>query len=109
MNWFNPQNWSDEKDYGLDEILEFSNQFNEPLAEAGYDHSKITQEWKKMRRYVEINLPKKEPAQLWRNIINHNERGISKHFFTCQIDALFIRIQLLSREGLYSFNNDAIR
>ena len=74
MNWFNPQNWSDEKDYGLDEILEFSNQFNEPLAEAGYDHSKITQEWKKMRRYVEINLPKKEPAQLWRNIINHNER-----------------------------------
>jgi hypothetical protein len=74
MNWCNPENWTDERDDGIDEIRKFAAHFNQPLHEAGYDETKIRQEWRNFRRYVNQNLSGKEPRVLWKNVLLYKRK-----------------------------------
>ena len=49
MNWYNPQNWTDGKDYGIEEIKAFANHFQVPLSRASFDETKIRKEWRDFR------------------------------------------------------------
>ena len=37
MSWCNPEYSTDDKEFGIDELEQFSSHFKEPLAEAGFD------------------------------------------------------------------------
>ena len=41
MNWFHPQNWADQKDFGINDLNKFADYFSSPLATAGYDNKKV--------------------------------------------------------------------
>lgn len=69
MNWCDPKNWTDEKDYGLDELTKFASHFEIPLAMTTYDSEKVRLEWRNFRRYVSLNLPGKEARILWKKIL----------------------------------------
>ena len=71
MNWFHPQNWTDQKDFGIDDLNEFDHYFSSPLTAAGYDNKKVILERRNLRRYVNINLSKKEPWILWKTSMNY--------------------------------------
>ena len=55
MLWFNPLNWTDDKEYGRDQISALHSHFEVPLSNTNYDHSKILGEWKRFRMFVKVN------------------------------------------------------
>ena len=69
MTWFHPENWTDEKDYGLEQIIEFANLFVKPLQKAGYNELKIRAEWRGFRRHVNENMIGREPKQIWKAML----------------------------------------
>ena len=74
MKWCNPENWTDEKDYGIDEIKEFASHFRVPLSSTAYDETKVRLEWRNFRRHVSLNHPGKEARVLWKNILNYKRK-----------------------------------
>ena len=36
MNWFHPQNWTDQKDFGINNLSKFADYFSSALTAAGY-------------------------------------------------------------------------
>ena len=71
MKWCNLESWTDDKDYGIDEIRAFASYFRVPLLSTAYDKTKIRLEWKNFRRHVSLNLPGKEARVLWKNILSY--------------------------------------
>ena len=74
MDWCNPEVWSDEKDFGLKDIEAFANHFSVPLGAAGYDKMKVMREWKRVRAFVQQNLLRRPPSQVWKNILLHKRQ-----------------------------------
>lgn len=70
MSFFDPKNWTDEKDYGNDAIVTFANHFQTTLAVTSYDSSKVLREWRMLRNYVKVWFRKVEAEDLWKKIIN---------------------------------------
>lgn len=69
MNWCNPEVWSDEKNYGIDEIRGFADHFHTPLHVAGYDGNKVMKEWKSVQRHVKENLLGRTTSEVWKSIL----------------------------------------
>ena len=70
MNWFHSQNWTDQKDFGIDDLNKFDH-FSSPLTAARYDNKKVILEWRSLSHNVNISLSKKEPRILWKTIMNY--------------------------------------
>ena len=60
MKWCELENWTDDKDYRIDEIREFASHFHIPLSSIAYDQTKVRLEWRNFRRHVSLNLPRKQ-------------------------------------------------
>ena len=71
MSWCNPEYWTDDKEFGIDELEQFSSHFKEPLAEAGFDWQKAIKEWKHVQRHIKQNLPGKSALQVWKSILQY--------------------------------------
>ena len=71
MSWCNPEYWADEKDFGIDELEQFSSHFKEPLAAAKFDFKKAIKEWKHVQRHIKQNLCGKPPLNIWKSIIQY--------------------------------------
>ena len=69
MNFFDPKNWTDKKDYGNDAIVNFAAHFQSTLASAGYDSTKALREWRMLRNYVKVWLSNVPNEELWKKII----------------------------------------
>ena len=52
MRWMDPQFWSDESDYGNDDIGTIAIHFQEPLVFAAYDQGMVLREWKSFKNFV---------------------------------------------------------
>ena len=63
-HWFDPKNWLDEQEYGVDEIETFSHHFSMPLVESGFEVQKCFSEWKRFKFYVKANY-KTAISQKW--------------------------------------------
>ena len=74
MKWCNPESWTDDKDYGIDEIREFASHFCVPLSSTAYDETKIRLEWRNFCHHVSLNLPEKEAHMLWKNILSYKRK-----------------------------------
>ena len=74
MKWCNLESWTDDKDYGTDEVRAFASHFCVPLLSTAYDETKIRLEWKNLRRHVSLNLPGKEACVLWKNILSYKRK-----------------------------------
>ena len=72
MTWFDPKNWSIEKDYGLNDISSLSSHFKIPLVAAGYDETKIIAEWKRFRCFIKAQYSLTElddVTKIWKNVL----------------------------------------
>ena len=74
MKWCNPENWTDERDYGIEEIKEFASHFCIPLSSTAYDETKVRLEWRNFHHYVSLNLPGNEAHVLWKNILSYKRK-----------------------------------
>ena len=74
MKWCEPENWTDDKDYRIDEIREFASHFHIPLSSIAYDQMKVRLDWRNFRRHVSLNLPGKEAPVLWKNILSYKRK-----------------------------------
>ena len=74
MKWCNPESWTDDKDYGIDEIREFASHFHVPLSSTAYDKTKIRIKWRNFHCHVSLNLPGKEACVLWKNILSYKPK-----------------------------------
>ena len=75
MKWCNPESWTDDKDYGIDEIREFASHFRVPLSSRAYDETKIRIKWRNFC-HVSLNLSGKEARVLWKNILSYKRKGL---------------------------------
>ena len=71
MSWCNPEYWTDDKEFGIDELEQFSSHFKEQLAEPGFDWQKAIKEWKHIQRHIKQNLPGKSALQVWKSILQY--------------------------------------
>ena len=69
MRFFDPENWTGEKDYGNDAITSFANRFQMTLAATGYDSGKVLVEWRMLRNYVKVSFRNVEAEDLRQKII----------------------------------------
>ena len=69
MRFFDPENWTGEKDYGNDAITSFANHFQMTLAATGYDSGNVLVEWRMLRNYVKVSFRNVEAEDLWQKII----------------------------------------
>jgi len=70
MDWFDVNNWEEEKEYGYDKLRNLSKHFKEPLEKAGYDEENVIKEWNKIRRHILAHFTKKNSArQIWEKIL----------------------------------------
>ena len=74
MKWCNPEKWTDDKDYRIDEIREFASHFHIPLSRIAYDKTKIRLKWRNFHCHVSLNLPGKEAHVLWKNILSYKQK-----------------------------------
>ena len=69
MKWYDPKNWTDEKNYGIEEINKFYTHFEVPLNESGFDKIVATREWIMLKSYVKANFPGGIKAHaLWKHV-----------------------------------------
>ncbi len=70
MRWFDPQYWMNESDYGNEDLLEVAKHFEEPLAFASFNASKVLREWKSFKKYVRSYYTKLPDAHtLWKSVL----------------------------------------
>ncbi len=70
MQWFDPQYWMNESDYGNEDLLEVAKHFEEPLAFASFNASKVLREWKSFKKYVRSYYTKLPDAHtLWKSVL----------------------------------------
>ena len=72
MRWMDPQFWSDESDYGNDDIVTIAMHFEEPLVFAAYDQGMVLREWKSFKNFVRSYFPKSPSAKhLWKSVLTY--------------------------------------
>ena len=71
MKWCNPENWTDDKDYGIVEIKEFASHFHILLLSTIYGKMKFRLEWINFCCHVSLNPLGKEACVLWKNILSY--------------------------------------
>ena len=72
MRWMDPQFWSDESDYGNDDIGTIAIHFQEPLVFAAYDQGMVLREWKSFKNFVRSYFSKSPSAkQLWKSVLTY--------------------------------------
>lgn len=77
MNWVDPENWDDEKTYGIDQITALILHFEVPLKSAGFDSKAVFKEWRFFKNYVRANHIGLESLQLWKKIFNNKKEEYS--------------------------------
>ena len=72
MQWFDPQFWSDEVDYGKNELLELAKHFEEPLAFVLFNPVAVTRVWKSFKNLVCSYYAKIPSAKdLWKSVMSY--------------------------------------
>ena len=76
MIWFDPKKWTDDKDFGFEELKSFATHFATPLGEASYDASKVNSEFKRFRLFVKTHYSATEldAKKNWKHALLH-QRG----------------------------------
>lgn len=74
MSWCSPEQWTNEMDYGVEEIQSLANHFEVPFLKAGFDPSKWRLEWKNLQRYAKMYMLGKEANQLWKSIVVYKQK-----------------------------------
>ena len=85
IKWCNPKSWTDDKDYGIDEIREFASHFHVPLSSSTYDKTKIRIKWRNFHCHVSLNLPGKEACVLWQNILSYKPKEFPNICFLAEL------------------------
>ena len=80
MEWLDPKNWSDEHEYGHDQIQAFANHFSILVANTAYESNKVLHEWKRFRIFVKANYQrdlmedKTNAKKIWKHILNYRRK-----------------------------------
>ena len=74
MTWMDPQFWTDDRDYGINSLTVFINEFRAPLLAAGFDERKVFQEWKAFKITVNSNYKNVEATKMWEKMFVHKKR-----------------------------------
>ena len=69
MKWFDPMNWTAEKDYGVTDSSMFASHFEKPLQATEFDLTRALKEWSAFKKYVNYNMKGTESQKLWENIL----------------------------------------
>lgn len=69
--WLDPKLWDhNDKAFGKAEINQLCDTFNEPLSAAGFERSKVFQEWRSLKITQKSFYAKMESRQLWEKILS---------------------------------------
>ena len=72
IKWFNPQNWTADRNYGVDEIEQLIAHFQAPLQAAKFDKNMIYKEWKLFKNYVAANASIEK--NVWVNVFRYKQK-----------------------------------
>lgn len=107
MLWFNPLNWTDEKEYGRDQISSLYEHFEVPFLNTNYDHSKIFPEWKRFRMFVKVNYAedivsgKAKAINVWEKVLKNRKNEFPN---LCMMAELIIAISASNSSVERSFS-----
>ena len=75
MKWLDRLNWSDDMNYGNDQILNLVAHFDSPLNYAGFDIESVIKEWKSCKRFVRVQFPDFETPNrdIWRLVLSRQK------------------------------------
>ena len=75
MEWLDRSSWTDAIDYGDNQILTVSTDFDSPLTFAGFDIDAVLKEWKSCKRYVNVKFSDLETKNyvIWRHILTRKK------------------------------------
>lgn len=90
MQWFDPKNWSDDSNYGKEQVQDFANHFSEVLTKTTFSLPNALLEWKKLKAFVSASFG----DQLRSNKID--AKGIWKHIL-CYRKSQFSNLSLLAQ------------
>ena len=71
MMWFDPKNWSNDKQYGFEQIKELARYFADLLSAANFDESMCFKEWRSFKNYVNANHRGAEATFLWEKVFQY--------------------------------------
>ena len=89
MSFFDPNNWSDERDYGNVEVTQFAEHFETTLGAGGFDKAKVLAEWRMLRSYARVWLRNKGTKYPWNNILKTKRTEFPN---MCALAEIFITI-----------------
>ena len=71
MSWFDPKNWTQDRNYGDDQLKQLSSHFEVPLKAAGFNESLVKKEWRFFRNFVKVHHQGVNAKELWGKVFCH--------------------------------------
>ena len=75
MKWYDPKNWSNNRTYGIYQILNLYTHFKIPLDACNFELDAALHEWKNLCTFVSTNYRGLEARPLWEKIFQYKRRG----------------------------------
>ena len=71
MSPLDPKNWTQDRNYGDDQLTQLSSHFEVPLKDAGFNESLIKKDWRFFRNFVKVHHQGVNTKELWGKVFCH--------------------------------------